>query len=65
MIINYIKIKREMRNIKLKKYCCTGDICVKVLDYVNLLIEGGEFVAAVGLLGCGRITLLNILGRIG
>lgn len=54
-----------MRNIKLKKYCCTEDICVKVLDYVNLLIEGGEFVAVVGLLGCGRITLLNILGRIG
>ena len=54
-----------MRNIKLKKYCCTGDICVKVLDYINLLIEEGEFVAVIGLLGCGRITLLNILGRIG
>lgn len=49
----------------LKKYYHTGEICVKALDQVNLSVEGGEFVAVVGLLGCGRITLLNILGRIG
>lgn len=68
-IINYIKIKREMRNmelvkIKLKKDCCSGEICVKILEQVNFSVEEGKFVAVAGLLDCGKKTLLNVLSEI-
>ena len=55
----------ELAKIKLKKDCCTGEICVKALDYVNFSVEEGKFVAVAGLLGCGKKTLLNVLRGIG
>ena len=46
----------------LKKYYRTGEVCVKALDHVNLSVEEGEFIAVVGQSGCGKTTLLNMLG---
>ena len=46
----------------LKKYYGSGDTQVRALDWVDLQVENGEFVAIVGTSGSGKSTLLHMLG---
>ena len=46
----------------LRKVYGSGDTEVRALDYVNLTVEKGEFVAVVGTSGSGKSTLLHMLG---
>jgi len=44
-----------------KKYT-TDDVETTALSGINLQIEQSEFVAIMGPSGCGKFTLLNIIG---
>jgi putative ABC transport system ATP-binding protein len=46
----------------LKKYYGSGERIVWALDGVNLTVAQGEFIAIVGASGCGKTTLLNMMG---
>ena len=46
----------------LKKYYGSGERIVRALDGVNLTVAQGEFIAIVGASGCGKTTLLNMVG---
>lgn len=46
----------------LKKYYGSGERIVRALDGVNLTVAQGEFIAIVGASGCGKTTLLNMIG---
>ncbi len=51
--------KIQIRN--LKKIYDTPERQVHALEDINLEVQDGEFVCLVGLSGCGKTTLLNIL----
>ncbi len=46
----------------LKKDFYVGDVTVRALKGINLIIQKGEFVAIMGASGSGKSTMLNILG---
>ena len=46
----------------LKKYYGSGERIIRALDGVNLTVAQGEFIAIVGASGCGKTTLLNMMG---
>ena len=48
--------------MNLKKYYITDTYEVRALDGVSLVVEEREFIAVVGTSGCGKTTLMNILG---
>ena len=51
-----------IKAINLKKYYTSDTYEVRALDGVSLTVEDGEFIAVVGTSGCGKTTLMNILG---
>ena len=51
-----------IKAINLKKYYTSDTYEVRALDGVPLTVEDGEFIAVVGTSGCGKTTLMNILG---
>lgn len=48
--------------MNLKKYYTSDTYEMRALDGVSLTVEEGEFIAVVGTSGCGKTTLMNILG---
>ena len=48
----------------LTKVYGTGDLAVKVPDGIGLDVPKGGFCALVGPAGCGKTTLLNIMGAL-
>ena len=48
--------------MNLKKYYISDTYEVRALDGVSLVVKEGEFIAVVGTSGCGKTTLMNILG---
>jgi nitrate/nitrite transport system ATP-binding protein len=53
---NYLKFEQIGMSFR------RGQMATEVLRDVNLTIEQGEFVSLIGHSGCGKATLLNILG---
>lgn len=51
-----------IKAVNLKKYYRAGAYEVRALDGVSLSVEEGEFIAVVGTSGCGKTTLMNMLG---
>ena len=51
-----------LKLIDIKKDYITGDQVVHALKGINLEFRKNEFVAILGHSGCGKTTLLNIIG---
>ena len=51
--------KIEFQNVSFRYY---KDSAEKVLDQINLTIEPGQMIGIIGSTGCGKTTLLNIIG---
>lgn len=49
---------------ELTKEYGTGELCIKALDNVNLVIEAGDILAITGKSGSGKTTLLKMIGGI-
>lgn len=49
---------------ELTKEYGTGELCIKALDNVSLVIEAGDILAITGKSGSGKTTLLKMIGGI-
>lgn len=54
--MSYIRLK------EVYKYYKSGDVIVNAVNGVTLDIDKGDFIAITGKSGCGKTTLLNLLG---
>lgn len=63
--IRYFEIKEEARVLVLEditKVYRSGDEMVEALKGVSIKFRKSEFVSILGQSGCGKTTLLNIIG---
>ena len=51
-----------LRTVDLVRTYGAGDFAVHALRGVDLSIDGGEYVAIMGSSGCGKSSLMNVLG---
>ncbi|OWM71507.1 hypothetical protein CDL15_Pgr005694 [Punica granatum] len=65
-VLYWLKLQRLMGHIEFLNvsFCYPSRIMVPVLQDVNLLIQPKELVAIVGLSGCGKSSLVNLLLRL-
>lgn len=50
--------------VDISKQYGTGDCTVHALNNINFAVKEGEFVAIMGKSGCGKTTLLNVMGTL-
>ena len=53
-----------IHTVNLTKTYGSGEVSVRALDGVNLIVPRGELLAVMGPSGCGKSTLLNMLGAL-
>lgn len=53
-----------LQTVNLEKSYMLGNVSVRALCGINLMVEEGEFVAILGPSGSGKSTLLNMLGAL-
>ena len=63
MIMHVLEVEKLIRNYQ-KSALKKSDEGIKVLKGLNFSVEQGEFVGIMGKSGCGKTTLLKVLGMI-
>ena len=63
MIMHVLEVEKLIRNYQ-KSALKKSDEDIKVLKGLNFSVEQGEFVGIMGKSGCGKTTLLKVLGMI-
>ena len=61
--MHVLEVKNLIRNYQ-KSVLKKSDEDIKVLKGLNFTVDEGEFVGIMGKSGCGKTTLLKVLGMI-